>query len=108
MSPDLILGTVFGTGGSGVLGLILAALTTRRKSRLDANETLHGRYDAENKRANQRAEEAEEDAARYRKERDEADELRRRAQFDAARWERRAIALGWSDTQPTREDGGST
>jgi hypothetical protein len=74
----LLLG---GGGGTAIFGLLLKWKDANRKARVEDEDTMVKRLEAENRRALQRADEAEQDADRYRKERntalEKASELRR-------------------------------
>jgi hypothetical protein len=68
-------------GGTTIFSLLLKWKDANRKARVEDEDTMVKRLEAENRRALQRADEAEQDADRYRQERnaalEKASELRR-------------------------------
>lgn len=80
----LILG---GGGGGAILGFVIKWRDSSRRARVEDEDTMVRRLEAENRRALVRADEAEAEADRYRKERDAARD-------QASRLRRRVIELG--------------
>lgn len=82
MTIQTLATLILGAGGGGtILGVLLKWKDANRKARVEDEDTMVKRLEAENRRALQRADEAESDADRYRKERDvaldKASQLRR-------------------------------
>lgn len=80
----LILG---GGGGASILGFVIKWRDASRRARVEDEDTMVRRLEAENKRALMRADEAEAEADMYRKQRDSALDK-------ASRLRRRVIELG--------------
>lgn len=83
MTIETFTTLILGAGGGGtVLGVLLKWKDSNRKARVEDEDTMVNRLEAENKRALKRADDAEAESDRYRKERDtaldKASSLRRR------------------------------
>jgi len=69
---NIVLVALFGAGAGGAVSGVISLIRTIRQGRVDNEETLIKRLDADNKRQSDRAEEAEREAREYRRERDDA------------------------------------
>lgn len=95
-----LVSLILGTGMSAAIGGYIKVRDGNQARKIESEGTILSRYDAENKRARERAESAEkradaaeEEAANYRKERDKAEDI-------AAHFRRQLIEGGippWRD-----------
>lgn len=73
MTIETVITLILGAGGGGtILGVLLKWKDANRKARVEDEDTMVRRLEAENKRALTRADEAEAESDRYRRERDVA------------------------------------
>lgn len=59
MSLDTIVGVIFGTGGTGLVSLLATYASSKRKARLESEDTVMARLEKENERLYKRAERLE-------------------------------------------------
>lgn len=67
MSLELILGAVFGGGFATLIATVARVIDGRRKGRLESEDSVITRLEAENRKARERADEAEMETEDYRK-----------------------------------------
>lgn len=67
MSLELILGAVFGGGLATLIATMARVIDGRRKGRLESEDSVITRLEAENRKARERADEAEMETEDYRK-----------------------------------------
>lgn len=87
MSPDInvLVTLLFGAGAGGVVAGILNVVKTMRSGKVETEETLLRRIDADNKSQQRLREEAEEEARQARREAEEYRKQRNSALEEAAR-----------------------
>jgi hypothetical protein len=66
MNLELVLGVVFGGGFATLVATVARVIDGRRKGRLESEDSVISRFEKENRRALQRADEAEAETERYR------------------------------------------
>jgi hypothetical protein len=81
---ELILGAVFGGGFATLVATVARVIDGRRKGRIESEDSVITRLEAENRRANLRADEAEMETEDYRKRMHNAED-------EAARYRRALI-----------------
>jgi hypothetical protein len=64
---ELILGAIFGGGFATVIATIAKVVTDRRRGKIESEDSVITRLEAENRKARTRADEAEEETEQYRK-----------------------------------------
>jgi hypothetical protein len=84
MSLELILGAVFGGGFATLIATVARVIDGRRKGRLESEDSVITRLEAENRKARERADEAEMETEDYRKRMHQAED-------EAARYRRALI-----------------
>lgn len=84
MNLELILGAVFGGGFATVIATIARVIDGRRKGKIESEDSVITRLEAENRKARERADEAEMESEDYRK-------RMHRAEDEAARYRRALI-----------------
>jgi hypothetical protein len=67
MNLQLVLGVVFGGGFATLVATVAKVFDGRRKGKLESEDSVLTRLETENRKARQRADEAEEESERYRK-----------------------------------------
>jgi hypothetical protein len=82
MSLELILGAVFGGGLATLIATVARVIDGRRKGRIESEDSVITRLEVENRKARQRADEAETETETYRKRMHEAED--REARFRRA------------------------
>lgn len=82
MSLELILGAVFGGGFATLIATVARVVDGRRKGKLESEDSVLTRLEAENRKARQRADEAETETETYRRRMHEAED--REARFRRA------------------------
>lgn len=50
MNPDTLIGALLGTGGTGILSLLITSFLSRRKNQLENEDTVISRLEKENTR----------------------------------------------------------
>lgn len=84
MSLELILGAVFGGGFATLIATVARVIDGRRKGRIESEDSVITRLEAENRKARERADEAEMETEDYRKRMHHAED-------EAARYRRALI-----------------
>jgi hypothetical protein len=84
MNLELVLGAVFGGGFATLVATVARVIDGRRKGKLESEDSVITRLEAENRRANGRADEAETETETYRKRMHQAED-------EAARYRRALI-----------------
>lgn len=84
MSLELILGAVFGGGFATLIATVARVIDGRRKGRIESEDSVITRLEAENRKARERADEAEMETEDYRKRMHQAED-------EAARYRRALI-----------------
>jgi hypothetical protein len=84
MSLELILGAVFGGGLATLVATVARVIDGRRKGRIESEDSVITRLEAENRKARERADEAEMETEEYRKRMHQAED-------EAARYRRALI-----------------
>jgi chromosome segregation ATPase len=87
MSLELILGAVFGGGFATLIATVARVIDGRRKGRLESEDSVITRLEAENRKARERADEAEMETEDYRKRMHQAED-------EVARYRRALIQAG--------------
>lgn len=67
MNLDVIVGAIFGGGAATIIATIARIFDSRRKGRIESEDSVITRLEAENRKARSRADEAEMESDDYRK-----------------------------------------
>lgn len=84
MNLELVLGAVFGGGLATLVATVARVIDGRRKGRIESEDSVITRLEAENRKARERADEAEMETEEYRRKMHQAED-------EAARYRRALI-----------------
>ena len=87
MNLELVLGAVFGGGFATLIATVARVVDGRRKGRIESEDSVITRLEAENRKARERADEAEMETEDYRKRMHQAED-------EVARYRRALIQAG--------------
>lgn len=87
MNLELVLGAIFGGGLATLVATVARVIDGRRKGRIESEDSVITRLEAENRKARERADEAEMETEEYRKRMHHAED-------EVARYRRALIQAG--------------